>query len=60
MENREEILKALETIKSVCKSQPNCNGCPLSDKNGYCGVQDIEPEKWCIRYGETKWYAFED
>ena len=58
MENREEILKALRTIKSVCKAHLNCDTCPLS-RNGLCVVGRQDPENWNIKSVDT-WKAFED
>lgn len=59
MEDRVEILKALETIQSVCKSHAYCSDCPFS-KDGYCEIASTDPESWKIRHSEVKWRAFED
>ena len=56
-ENKEEILKALRTIKGVCMAHGRCEDCPLS-KNGNCDVQEQTPEGWSIR-STDKWTAFE-
>lgn len=59
MEDKQEILRALETIKGVCKLHVQCGSCPLS-KNDYCVLLQQEPENWKIRCSEPSWTAFED
>ena len=58
MENRQEILKALQTIQNVCKANQCCDTCPLA-KGNWCVIQDQSPEDWKIRTTDT-WKAFED
>ena len=67
MPNREEILKALQVIKSTCEEQEHCETCPLlvSDKvyssERTCAMQSNEsPCDWKIKAHETVWRAFED
>ena len=56
-ESREEVLKALRTIKGVCLAHGLCEDCPLS-KNGDCVINNKIPEEWQIRSTE-KWTAFD-
>lgn len=56
-ENKEEILKALRTIKGVCIAHALCENCPLS-KNERCVVNEQIPEEWQIKSTDT-WTAFE-
>lgn len=58
MENKEEILKALQTIKNICKEYSDCDPCPLA-KGGYYGLRDRAPDSWKIKSTDT-WKAFED
>lgn len=67
MPSREEILKALETIKSTCEQQEECATCPLRivDKNCYsdygCALNNHDnPTDWKIIPREESWRAFED
>lgn len=67
MPSREEILKALQTIKSVCEQHEKCDTCPLqiADQDYYdnygCAMQRNEnPSDWKIKEPETVWRAFED
>lgn len=57
MTNKEEILRALKTIQNVCKEHLCCDDCPL-EKNGWCVVQDQEPEDWKINDTDKIWRAF--
>lgn len=42
-----DLLKALETIKNECKSHKHsCEGCPLLNRYGECGVIHGEPHNW--------------
>ena len=59
MTDREEILKALQVIKSTCKQYDNCDRCPLS-KNGTCVLLEQPPENWKIVNKEPIWRAFEE
>ena len=59
MEDREEILKALKVIQSVCKSHSNCDNCPFSI-DGCCEISYKDPENWKIRQRAQRWTAFED
>lgn len=50
-----EIVDALLTLKETCKSNINCNTCPLAipsydnNKRIYCcGLTDITPSYWVI------------
>lgn len=67
MIDKEEILKALETIKNVCRQCDGCENCPFRVGNddcygGYvCGIQiDDTPAEWKIKPREESWRAFED
>ena len=58
MENKEEILKALRIIKSVCEEHSKCDTCPLS-RDGYCVLGHNDPINWNIKSTDI-WKAFED
>ena len=67
MPNKEEILKALETIKNVCRQSNDCENCPFRVVNddcygGYvCGINsECNPAEWKIKPREESWRAFED
>ena len=66
MAEREEILKALQVIKSTCEQYDDCEKCPLRVQEGsgywdwYCGVKsDDNPSEWKIKPQEESWRAFE-
>lgn len=54
---KEEILDALETIKNVCVSRQNCEGCPLGDDDR-CALMANPPCDWTIR-NQNEWKALE-
>lgn len=67
MPSKEEILQALQTIKSVCEQHEKCETCPLQvvDQDYYdsygCAMQrNVNPSEWNIKKSETVWRAFED
>ena len=59
--NRDEILDALRTLKSVCAMQGSeencCHQCPLSD--GHSCMIEGAPECWELNESEKYWKAFE-
>lgn len=58
MENRQEILKALELIKGICQKQENCDKCPFGTHDCYCILKDRIPEEWQLNDTESLWRAF--
>ena len=67
MPSREEILKALQTIKSVCEEHDCCETCPFRvyDEDCYgdygCTLRKHDnPAEWKIKSREENWRAFED
>ena len=61
MPTKEEIIKALETLKRTCIESDDCFVCPLRDISDpqYCIVSRDEcdcPKYWNINYNET-WNA---
>lgn len=62
MYSKEEILKALQTIKGVCEEQDMCLTCPLrADDQGYCAIETNNiPSEWKLKPREENWRAFED
>lgn len=58
MEDRQEIIKALELIKNICKKHENCNTCPLGTYDKCCMIQDRNPEDWKINDTNQIWRAF--
>ena len=59
MQNREEILQALQTIQDTCDQYEDCPTCPLS-KNGFCVLQEQPPHEWKIKKDQHVWRAFRD
>ena len=67
MTDREEILKALQTIKSTCEQQDMCLTCPLrvydedcADDYGCALNTHHTPAEWKLKPQEESWRAFED
>lgn len=58
MENRQEILKALELIKGMCQKHEYCNECPFGTQDDYCIIQEQMPEDWKLNDTESLWRAF--
>ena len=58
--SKEEILKALEIIKTTCEEiEFGCEGCPFLDKTyGECEIGRTMPSSWKIKKGEEQWRAF--
>lgn len=58
MEDRKELIKALELIKKTCKSVPSKDrnnmrkfgNCPIHEILGDCTQEEV-PEDWIIRGG---------
>ena len=51
----DKLQDSLEHIKAVCEEQQEgsgCEGCPLADRFGNCGVMGL-PKNWRIRHPET-------
>lgn len=67
MPSREEILKALQVIKSTCEEQEHCDTCPLrvfdedyfNDYGCALNIHD-NPAEWKLKQREESWRAFED
>lgn len=57
--DREEVLKALRIIKTICIKNSDCEKCPLRSVNinERCGVTEEVPEFWEIAQ-EVHWSAF--
>lgn len=49
------LLKALETIKSVCNGE--CENCPLGNDEGDCLLNETEPGNWKLNDESTIWRA---
>ena len=67
MTDREEILKALQVIKSTCEQYDDCEECPLrtADKKQFefcsCEIKNKGyPAEWKIKPQEESWRAFRD
>lgn len=60
MEDREEIIKALKTIKNTCKSFLKCSHCPFGTDNSDCVLKRQSPEEWKIGEETEVWRAFSD
>ena len=67
MTDREEILKALQVIKSTCEQYDDCEKCPLRIReDGYfddygCALNRHDnPTEWKLKPREENWRAFED
>ena len=58
MEEKQEILKALELIKNICKKQEHCDECSFGTRDGYCLIQDKSPEDWELNDTKPLWRAF--
>lgn len=57
MPSKEEIIKALETLKTVCDTAETCDKCPLYDGCGDCGITSLEPGNWAINKPGEVWRA---
>lgn len=58
-DKKNEILLALEIIKSECKAHETCFDCPFykESEGGHCGIRENTPADWEINDDE-KWKAF--
>lgn len=66
MPNREEIEKALQTIKNTCEQQDMCLTCPLrvvgegTDPTYSCALNNYDtPAEWKLKTQEEHWRAFD-
>lgn len=62
-EKKEELIKALEVIKSVCKEAKTCRLCPLrcTGEIPNCYVYNRMPNAWSTKCEqEEHWRAFYD
>lgn len=62
-EKKEELLKALEVIKSVCKETKTCLECPLrcNSEVPKCYIYKRMPNAWATKCEqEEHWRAFYD
>lgn len=57
MPSKEEIIKALETLKTVCDTAETCNECPLYSSCGECGITELGPGDWAINKPDKVWRA---
>lgn len=55
----EEILKGLEMIQEICRSNCHCASCPFNDGGDYCAITDTAPNHWEIKSSVAPWRAFE-
>lgn len=51
----EELLKALQLIKSVCENNNDCDGCPMLNEYEECGVTKDLPSTWALKKREV-WF----
>ena len=54
---QEEILKALQVLKDVCKESNNCKECPLGDHNNECCFENGNPAEIELNYNTQVWRA---
>lgn len=52
---QDEVIKAVTLIQDICKTYPNCDGCPFSHRG--CNISAVAPYEWEIN-GGTEWKAF--
>lgn len=54
---KEEIIKALKVIQDICKSNENCETCPLRSLENLCAISDRQPDCWSIQGKDEGWRA---
>ena len=53
--SNDELMRALELIRNTCKSNENCNTCPLRTSNWIsCDVINSRPEDWILVNDQEK------
>lgn len=59
MDERENLINALQIIKETCEKNGKCMMCPLGNDYDQCKVADDDtmPSQWSINQPDKKWKA---